>query len=462
MVEMMTHRQQMNVLSMLNSPDEFNTHFLKRYPYWGKQRQVCQALMDGKKTILVPSGNATGKSWMTAGLALWYLTTRPDAVIVTTAPTFDQLSNVLWRAIWGAWNKLPVPLFASRTTRAPLLIENQTLGGYCIGISSSTVEAASGHHAENLLVLIDEASGVEADRIEALNSLNPSQVLMIGNPLVPDGIFYERCQRQIFDPHPDTELIRIRSDQTPPVLAGVQRSKTGLADLDFLDRARRDYGEGSAWWLSHVEAQFPDSVEGQLFEVSWLDEAIYGKPPERRSGQRWLGADIAAGRGGDCSVILVRDDAGIIEVFDSNTMPITELAVKVAHMAAKHEVEPDHIVFDGTGIGETFGAMLESNGIRGAVRFQGGRGTSKQYENWRAASYFNLRRRMNPAISPTMFHIGREYGQRLRREMLATTFELTNKDKSKIIAKDDIVARIGASPDWADSLSMTFAFIQDL
>ena len=462
MVETMTATERRMTLATLNSPDAFNTTWLKRYPYWGKQKEVCQALMDGQKTILVPSGNATGKSWMTAGLALWYLTTRPESVIVTTAPTFDQLSNVLWRAIWSAWNKLPVPLFASRTTRAPLLIENQSLGGYCIGISSSTVEAASGHHAENLLVLIDEASGVEADRIEALNSLNPSQVLMIGNPLVPDGIFYERCQRQVFDPHPDTTLIRIRSDQTPPVLAGIQRSKTGLADLDFLDRARRDYGEGSAWWLSHVEAQFPDSVEGQLFEVSWLDEAIYGKPPERRSGPVWVGVDIAAGRGGDCSVIMVRDDAGIMDVFESNTIGIAELAVKVSHMAAKHEADPDHIVFDGTGIGETFGNMLESNGIRGAVRFQGGRGTSKQYENWRAASYFNLRRRMNPAISPTMFHIGREYGQRLRREMLATTFELTNKDKSKIISKDDIVARIGSSPDWADSLSMTFAFIQDL
>jgi len=452
----------MTLANNLNSPDAFNTQFLKRFPYWGKQKEVCRALMDGKKTILVPSGNATGKSWMTAGLALWYLTTRPESVIVTTAPTFDQLSNVLWRAIWGAWNKLPVPLFAARTTRAPLLIENQTLGGYCIGISSSTVEAASGHHAENLLVLIDEASGVEADRIEALNSLNPSQVLMIGNPLVPDGIFYERCQRQVFDPHPDTELIRIRSDQTPPVLAGVQRSKTGLADLDFLDRARRDYGEGSAWWLSHVEAQFPDSVEGQLFDVAWLDTAIYGKPPERREGDTWMAVDIAAGRGGDSSVILVRDRMGIMDIFSSNTIPVPELAVKAVAMARKYEVKADHCIFDGTGIGETFGSLLAGLGLVDAVKFLGGRGNSRQYENWRAASYFNLRRRLNPAVSPRPFHIGQEYGQRLRRELLATTFELTNKDKSKIVAKDDIVARIGSSPDWADSLSMTFSFADSL
>lgn len=458
-MESLTPAQIAQVAKAWHDPNLFNTCFLRRHPYWGKQRDVCRALSDNKKTILVPSGNATGKSWMTAGLALWYLATKPGGVIVTTAPTHEQLSNVLWRAIWNCWNKQTVPLFEARTTRQPLLIENHATGGYCIGLSSATVEGASGHHAENLLVLIDEASGVEADRIEALNSLNPSQVLMIGNPLVPSGIFYERCQRQLFDPHPDTALIRIRSDQTPPVLEGVQRSPTGLADLDFLDRSARDYGRGSPWWMSHVEAQFPDTVEGQLFETAWIDRAIYAKPPERRKGTPWMAVDISAGRGGDKSVILVRDDVGIIDLFSSNTIAVPDLAAKVVMMAGRHNVQPDHVVYDGTGIGETFGNLLSGCGLDGAVKFLGGSKTSRQYENWRAGAYFNLRRRMNPEMSPAPFHIGQEHGITFRRQMLGTKYELTNKDKSKIVSKEDIVATIGESPDELDALSMTYSFI---
>lgn len=398
---------------------------------------------------------------MCAGLALWYLATHPEAIVVTTAPTHDQLANVLWRAIWKAWERAPHTLFQSRRTRSPLLLENISGGGYCIGLSSATVEAASGHHAENLLVLIDEASGVDDDRIAALNSLNPSQVVMIGNPLVPSGVFYERCTRQELDPDPHTALVRIRSDETPPVLAGVQRSKTGMADLDFLDRSRRDYGEGSAWWLSHVQARFPDSVEGQLFDRSWIDAAIYGQPPaaDKRTGLKRLGVDISSGRAGDDSVILMRDDSGVLEIQASNTWPIDELARRVVALARNHAIPGPRVVYDSTGLGETFGLMLAQAGLPDACPFQGGRGTSKKFANLRAAAYWALRRRLNVDVTPQPFHIPQQWGTRLRKEMLATTFEHTAKDQIAIVPKDDIIKRIGHSPDYCDALMMTYGFV---
>ena len=397
---------------------------------------------------------------MCAGLALWYLSRHPDGIIVTTAPTHDQLANVLWRAIWKAFERCPYKLFNGRKTRSPLLLENEA-GGYCIGLSSATVEAASGHHAENLLVLIDEASGVDDDRIAALNSLNPSQVVMIGNPLVPSGVFYERCTRQELDPDPNTALIRIRSDETPEVLAGVQRSRTGMADLDFLERSRRDYGEGSAWWLSHVRALFPDSVEGQLFDKAWIDAAIYGQPPtqDRRRGFRRLGVDISTGRAGDDSVILMRDDSGVLDIQSSNTWPIDELARRVVAMARANNITGPRVVYDGTGLGETFGILLAQAGLPDTCPFQGGRGTNRKFANLRSATYWALRRRLNTDVTSEPFHIPQQFGGRLRKELLATTFEQTSKDQIAIVAKEDIIKRIGHSPDYADALMMTYGFI---
>lgn len=446
-----------------DSPAAFNQHILGRHPYWDKQLEICKAIRQKKKTILVPSGNATGKSWCVAGLVLWYLTAHPKGVVVTTAPTYDQLANVLWRAIFNAYERRNCDFLSSpRITRQPLLIE-KSKDSYAIGISTSTVEGASGHHAENLLVIIDEASGVEDDRISALNSLNPSLVIMIGNPLVSSGVFYERCIRQELDPDKDTALVRIRSSDTPPAKSGIQRSPTGLADLDFLDRSRRDYGEGSPWWLSHVEARFPDSAEGQLFDRTWIDRCIYAPVPDRNyapaCGPLVMAVDIAAGRGGDTSTIMIRDDMGIIELESSNHTPIEEWAQKAAGMAQRYGIPPFRVIYDATGMGETFDALMANYGFKGAVGFQGGHGTNAKYENLRSATYWALRRRLNPSVTPETFHIPAHIGTRLRKELQATTYSLTAKDKIAIAKKDDIISKIGHSPDFADTLMMSFALV---
>lgn len=461
---MATAQQQLTIArKLIESPAAFNRYVLGRPAYWSKQLEICRALRSGISTILVPSGNATGKSWLSAGLVLWYLATKPNGIVVTTAPTTDQLANVLWRAIFGAIDQSPAEFLGleTRMTRQPLLIERSKTN-YAIGMSTTKQEASTGHHAADLLVLVDEASGVDDERIAALNSLNPSQVILIGNPLVPSGVFYERVTRQELDPDPRTALVRIRSDETPAVLANEYRSKTGLADLSFLERARRDYGEGSPWWMSHVEAKFPDTAEGQLIETAWID-ACYGNEPDREvmtraeRGENIMAVDIATGRGGDSSVWLVRDDVGIIDGELSNTIRPEQWAEIVVKAARKYNVRT--IVYDATGLGETFGVLLANAGFINSIGFQGGRGTSNKFENLRAASYWNLRRRLSPAVSPTKFHIPERFFFRLRKELLATKYELTSKDKTAIVSKDDIVARIGHSPDIADTLSMTYAFL---
>lgn len=442
-------------------PALFNRVWLGRPDLWEKQHEIAEAVKAGKKTILAPSGNSTGKSWFCANLILWFIAQHEKSIAVTTAPTGDLLANVLWRATFGALDGAPVVPFRHRTTREPLLIENQETGGYAIGLSPRTLEGTSGHHAGRLLALTDETSGITSERISALNSLNPSLMVMIGNPLWPEGEFYERCQRQEIDPDPNTALIRLRSDETPAVKAGIQRSETGLADLDFLERSRRDYGEGSDWWKIHIEAQFPGTSEGQLVLPDWMDRAVYAKPPNRLildPGPLWLGVDIAGGSGNDSSAIVARDDLGITQIEESRTTRPDLWARRTVEIAKTLGIPGHRVIYDKTGIGETFGDLLESYGLIGAIGFMGGSGTSPKFENLRAAAYWQLGRRLNPDLNPQPFHIPAGYGERLRRELQATRYQITAKSKIQIIPKKDIAARIGHSPDWADALSMTFAF----
>ena len=49
--------------------------------------------------VTVRSGQGVGKTALEAVIALWYMTTRPFARVVATAPTRQQLHDVLWAEI---------------------------------------------------------------------------------------------------------------------------------------------------------------------------------------------------------------------------------------------------------------------------------------------------------------------------------------------------------------------------
>ena len=48
---------------------------------------------------------------------------------------------------------------------------------------TNSIERASGHHNEHLLVIVDEASGVEDEVWDALDSLGYERLVAIGNPI---------------------------------------------------------------------------------------------------------------------------------------------------------------------------------------------------------------------------------------------------------------------------------------
>jgi hypothetical protein len=62
-------------------------------------------------------------------------------------------------------------------------------------------------------------------------------------------------------------------------------------------------------------------------------------------------------------------------------------------------------------------------------------------------------------VTPETFHIPPHIGMRMRKELQATTYSMTAKDKIAIAKKDDIISKIGHSPDFADSLMMSFAMV---
>ena len=420
--------------------------------------EICRAVADpAVRTILVPAGNGVGKSFLGAGLALWYLFAFPQSKVVTTGPTFDQLTAILWANIFGSYYGSELNGQARDIQKPPKIeIEKER---FAVGINPDNIEAASGYHCEKLMALVDESSALTADKQAAINSWDPEKRIYLGNPLRPDGPFYEMCQRQVLEPDPATALIRIPSTESPAIRAGLRRSPDGFVGMDWLDDRRRDYGEDSTWWTSHVLAQFPDTAEGQLIPRDWLDRCMAAKPPETDDTPRCLAVDLAAGRGGDRSVVMGRSALQVFFLDSSNRWTLDDTAAHARHHSDRLGVRHNRVVYDHSGLGEGFRKYLELAGVHHAAGFQGGaeaKGFKGRFENLKSAAAWKLRQRLDPSVNPVPFYIPPEILQQLRPELQAFTYEVTSKDKIRLTEKETIRSRIGRSPDLADALIMSF------
>ena len=408
--------------------------------------------------MLVPSGNSTGKSFLAAGIALWHYKTFAGSKTVTTGPTFQQLQRILWAYIRKTYNACELSKQGDTERWAdPLLSVDPE--HYLVGVNPQNIESASGYHGEHVMALVDESSALTNAKSEAINSWNPSKRVYIGNPLRPDGPFYEMCTRQRLEPDPSVCLIRIPSTESPAIKAGQRRSPVGFADLDWLDDMRREYGEDSPWWKSHVLAEFPDTAEGQLVARDWIDRAINAHIDAKDDRtEPVMAIDLGAGRGGDRSVILVRTARRIIHLSHSNQWTLEDTARIASETARKFAVKHHRIIYDRSGLGEGFESILRNSGVIGAVGFLGGseaRGHQKKFENLKSAAAWQLRKMLNPETAREPFAIPYEFGTLLRAELQAMTYEVTGRDKIKLTDKDTLKARLGRSPDLADALIMS-------
>lgn len=446
-----------------DDPDRFGKVFLGRVQeraYWSLQREVCRSVVQYPTTV-VPAGNAVGKSYVGSGILLWFLYCRPQSIVFSTAPSQTQLSGILWKEVRAAHADAAIPLGGRIRANPEKLILDEKW--YAIGQATNKIERITGHHAGDLLAVVDEASGVEDDIYEAIQSLSPSRKLLIGNPLRPSGKFYDLCKKAE-NGEPGINLIRIPSLLSPHI--DLDRSPCGMADRGFLETSRVEYGEGSLWWLAHVLAQFPEEAFEQLLSRHWLDlaEQIIYTP----AGRNRIAIDLGGGNGGDNSVILCRDDNGVKDLEHSRHWSFETVATRAFEMSRRHGVEPHRVSYDAGGIGHDFGERLRVAGLPNARGYLGGRDGAK-FSNLRTASAWLLRKRLDPSntapapghrihAAQTPFSIRREFMGLLREELLGLRYTHDGMGRLAMEVKEEFIERLKRSPDFSDALIQSFAF----
>lgn len=65
---------------------------------WSAQKEILMSLVTNKKTA-VKSCHSVGKTWCSAVAACWWVSTRGDCMVQTSAPTYHQVHGLLWEEI---------------------------------------------------------------------------------------------------------------------------------------------------------------------------------------------------------------------------------------------------------------------------------------------------------------------------------------------------------------------------
>lgn len=303
---------------------------------WAAQREIMQQL-SSRRFVTVRSGRKAGKTEMGALAVLSFIYTS-KCVVLTTAPTGRQVRDVLWQRIGSMWSKaktrwpaLPGELGTIRLSIAP--------EHYALGIATNSPDRFQGWHAgvrlpddvdieetdgdevdverlkreaeigdKRLVVIIDEAAGVDDAVYRAIEgSLSGPNVhvLLTANPTIDaeSDHFFARS----FQNGKRWHRIRISAcddDAPDPVpYDSFHVAPDWLADKEWVDQMRGEWGVDSPLWSAYVLGKFPEqSLERRFVTKGMLIAAAEAQMPEVSSvGQIHIGVDIAR-QGADESV----------------------------------------------------------------------------------------------------------------------------------------------------------------
>lgn len=420
---------------------------------WSRQRDIVESVRDHRRTA-VRAGVGVGKTTAAAVVVLWFLDTKLDSRVVSTAMNFPQVEAVLWAEIRRLWYAAVSreqaqgrPVFAREPLRTRLELPD---GRYAIGLSPAPhrVEGFQGHHSPNILLLIDEASGVHQQIFAAgtgYMTTPGARLLMLGNPTRTNGEFYaafttrREAYNAIVISTLDSPALTDEGATLPPAVLA------RLPSVESIEDYRRMYGEGSIMWDVRVLGNFSLTTTDTVIALGDVEDAQARSLEEDRTKASVISCDVAR-YGTDETIICERVGQRIRIVEGYFGKPTTHTAARVAHWAAQHVVA--RIVVDDTGVGGGVTDQLRADGWQ-VTPFNAANAAFSplEFPNRRSELWFQLAEQL-----PDLDLDGDE---QLCADLVTPKYTYDLKMRRVVESKDAMRSRIGRSPDRGDAVMLT-------
>jgi len=462
---------------------------------------LMEAVRD-HQVVIAKSGNAVGKTFIAARLAIWWLLCFDECQIYScAAPPEGNLRRLLWGEIGSLTEKHPA-IFEGIDIKTLHIAKSAIdfLTGVSIpasGTASQKEARFSGKHSPNLLFLCDEADGIPDEvfkGIESCMSGGHARLLCMFNPRAEQGHTYrlERDGR--------AKVVELSALNHPNVLTGEdhipgavtrdvtvrrinqwcrlltekeQPDKTCFELPQFLEKCiatdqagrcfpplKKGYYKVTEPAFSYmVLGQYPTQGSTQLISREWLDlarsrwdtyVAVHGEIPP--SGTRAvMGLDVGE-FGMDANVACFRY-GGFVE----HLISWSGVDTVVTGNRAAAEYKSRSIRFcnvDATGVGAGVTPQMRIDGCRANAVKVASKPTERtdlgEFKNLRSQLWWSCRewlRTDTGAMLPP--------NEALLEELALPTYEIRN-GKIEVMQKPTMREVLKRSPDLADALCLSF------
>ena len=435
---------------------------------WSKQREILDALAR-HNFVAVRSCNGSGKTYTAALATIWWVMAHEEAAVITTAPTERQVKELLWREIRAIYARkrehIGGKLSANRLELSPKR--------FAFGFSTNTAEHFQGFHSENVLVIVDEASGVKEVIFEAIlgiMSAENSKLLLIGNPTNLAGSFYDAFHKKRELYHTihisafDTPAFTSKRannlstdandeagsdslpDRDPGKLDDIPR---GIATPTMVENLANHHGTESSAYMVRVLGDFPNEADDTLIALRFIEDAARRRFDDDAELVAVMGVDVAR-FGSDQTVAVVRRGPQVIDVAAFGRSDLMTTTGRVLDIANSWDVEGIYV--DEVGLGAAVVDRLNELEINHVYGINGGMRARRpeRFLNLRAEMFDGLRQRFadGEIVIPN--------DPELISQLASLTFTYNSRGQLQIESKEQIRRSGRQSPDKADALALAF------
>ena len=407
--------------------------------------------------VAVKSGQGVGNTALEAGLIIWFLVCRPYSKVIATAPTMQQLYDVLWAEISKWLNSSKVKALLT-WTKTKVYMNGDSERWFATAKTATKPENMQGFHEEHMMIVVDEASGVVDPIMEAiLGTLTgeDNKLLLMGNPNRIDGTFYDAFNK-------DRDKFRTH---TVSSRSSKRTSKDNIAMLES------KYGVDSDVVRVRVDGNFPKGALDSFISLETVELALGSKISQEEvtaSKVLHVGCDVAR-FGDDKTVISPRISTKVFPFRKFVKKSTMETAGNVLRCCKEYmnlypNITQCIIKVDDSGVGGGVTDRLKEVVREEGLPYQvipvnnGDAATDDYYFNLGGQIWGHIKELLEVNFSNNMqgkeTQIELPNDPEMIKQLSVRKYHMTSKGKIQLESKKEMKERGLGSPDTADALSL--------
>lgn len=433
--------------------------------YYGFELDGNHQFLGGDFTVL----HNTGKTKSYGVIALWHLVCFHGSITAIIAPNITQVRKQVFKEITLSLNAMKKGDFDWVANEVELFSDSANIKGakqywhiLAKTAPKNEPENLAGLHGDFLLIIVDEASGVEDSHFGVLTGAltdKRNRMVLASQPTRNVGFFYDTHHKLSTYFGGSWNAITLSSEMSP------------IVSEEFLTEKKLQYSKEQ--YDIKVKGLFPNKSDGFLLGRSEVD-ACFGHNPIN-DNEDWgyvIPIDVGGGDFRDDSVLTVArvigfgqfgSDARRVYIEDIPIVDNTENTVDFAKRSHRTSMKYNSatVAIDKGGMGAAYIHQMEALGTPNIHKVVWGNPCFKKdlketFVNLRSQAIVCMARAIQEGRFGVSKSVADRYGSRIINELTRIPYDYDSRARYQVKSKADMRDLGIPSPDIADTFAFCF------